>query len=408
MAAMVLGLLASQGSSRGRRMAVLVLSILVLAGLAGCAGPSRPQVASVATSAPAPEVGEPVRPPSIVTVDPAVNVTGTAHVHDWWGDDTTRSILDRDLAPGPAGVCVGAGDDMSACQNGPKETRHVRFETPADHIGAPNNVWPGTGRLVLDLSLDGEILHPFDVGIQIPRGGTWDENVYAVDGRVTSIVVDDIQENQTDPPHFRGSGWSFRILPRATAAGVPASLYQGTMHWTITIHRSDRPLPLDPAHPDHWAGSPSRNLLDEAMRLDARQVEVGPQFVNSATRSPFGPPANQTVLPGTERMTVRLEWANELPHPTQLVLKTCDAAAECGQNDGWTFHTAAQTGANWSHYEIEVRPDQWDFVYQTTSRWKFHFEFENGDLSPAVGRSGLFRGTVRVVADIHHGGSASL
>lgn len=377
------------------RLFALALAVLVVP-MSGCFGGSK--VSSIDLPPPdtdALPTGTDTK--SIVKVDKNVTTIGSQHFHNYWGDspvDTPHAILDRDIATGPGGVCVGT--IIWGCDVGGEEARFVRFQSSDDEKEAPNNVWPGTGKMTIEIRIDGQVLAPFRVAVSAPNRPGWSKEFYKVDRPTMTITIPNILENHTDAPHNRESQWVFRIESDTLAPPARASLYEGTMHWKVTIYRADRPLPLDPAHPDYWGDKVHIDALDTSFFQEATMVNGGTYGSLKYTRAAF--PKNTTVFPLTKTMTVQLSWTNNHTGQPPLELLYCTASQDC-DSTGAIFEPASpiRSRADERVYELSLRSDMWDSPYATTSGWRFLWRFDNGDLSETAGSTGAFDGTIRWV-----------
>jgi hypothetical protein len=319
---------------------------------------------------------------SIVKVDPNGTFQGNAHTHDYWGDLKEYQIMDYNVGMGPGGVCVGYL--TFACSGG---DQFIKFRSPDDESLPPNNVWPGTGKMLITVDFSGTVVEPMKLGVSIPKRSSWDANLFTVDKPTQTFVIDDLQENNTDPPHFRGSGWSFRVQSSKDTVATGFSLYQGAMKIKVTIVRADRELPLDPPHPDFWGGQTQIRLVDDTsfchfVKASATTYTFGSSTQGYLPPSKCGisvaPPKNSTVFLGTGKMRVELSWTNAYPGQSKPALEVCAAGGSCINTYSIYWRPFVTTdNANSRIYEFEVRPDQWDAAYQTTSEWRFRWVFDN-------------------------------
>lgn len=366
------------------RLAIVAAATLCL--VAGCLGGPRP-TANPATDVPDVTPGpDPSTVPSIIKVDDSVPKKGVIHNHDHWGGSTSRVILDREVPVGRAGVCVG--NSQGGCRTGTRESTEIQFESSGERGTLPNNVWPGTGSMTVDIDLDGRVLVAYEVHVAAPNRAP---QVFLVDSSKKTLTITDIQENQTDPPHGLDSAWSFRIAA-SNAAVVKTTLYEGTMKWKVTILRSDRPLPIDPAHPDRWGTDLARTLLDQTTEDKVQNVN-GLYDHNANT---FRPPENSTVLPLTGMLVVDLSWVNDVAHQPKLRLAYCTPGRSCTDTSSFTFPKPTSEGATSRTYAFSIGGDAWDSPYATKSEWVFTWRFDDGPLGDDVAGTGVFDGSVHV------------
>lgn len=336
---------------------------------------------------------------------------GFAHRHDWWGEDTSRVILDREIQTGPGGVCVGAV--TFPCNGG---AQFVDFFSSDDPNERPNNVWPGTGKMELHVKRLTKVIQPFYIQVQGPKGSyQWAKNQYLVDKEDQKITIGPLfEENNTDPPHFRSSGWKFRLW-----AGPTGSAFIGPMHWTVTIFRDlNRELPVDEPHPDYWRGETHKVLAEVSHAVDCAKPgraanpptictgwNVGPS--GNAYDAAFRIPKNNTVTLETGRMVVTLKWTNSetvLAHKPGL--EFCAADQSCVYTSAiWRAAKVTTDGANERVFDFEVRPEWWDSPYLNTTRWAFRWNFDDPNESATNSEWGNMKGTMQWRIEIYRIGT---
>ncbi|MBI2076826.1 MAG: carboxypeptidase regulatory-like domain-containing protein [Euryarchaeota archaeon] len=321
---------------------------------------------------------------------------GTPHRHDWWGDDREVVIMDRYVSMGTTGVCATVTvqngcysgflvDNTLPTKNYP-ESRIV-FTSPADESQRPNIVFEGTGKLAAQMELEGNVVHPFDIHVVVP-GETGSRKVATVTTTKASFEVP-VFENNTDPPHFRRSGWEFYIYPSKGGLPAPAALYQGRMHWKVTVHRSDRELPVGGAHPDYWGSDTVRTLLTKT--CDVVRTPAATSGCGDADL-----PENKTVTIGTAIMVVTLSWTQDLVVPVKVGLEYIGADVTSNTYYvQWYRPTATQDGDTRRVFKFDVRADQWDSPYVYKSAWRFRHFIDNPT------ETGAWDGTITYNVEIH-------
>ncbi|MBI2078157.1 MAG: hypothetical protein HYT80_07285 [Euryarchaeota archaeon] len=362
-----------------KRFPLGLLFIMIGASLSGCltteAGPS---ATSPTTQEPIPtdDFVEPGTPgknqtESRVKVDPNATFQGSAHKHDWWGTDTEVRILDKDIPLAPGGVCVG--ELTFACAGAPEGGKFIRFESDPDPNTRPNIVFPGAGKMEIRVTV-GQVVQPFVVAVSGPGGFTWAKNRLVVDAPSKTFTLDLVEAN-TDPPHFRTSGYVFRLEQTGTR-----SLWTGPMHVIVTISKDlNRDLPLDPPHPDFWVNKTNK-VLFEGKQAVASCLRT-PAAISGACGSVPEFPPNNTITIGAGKLVIDMTWANSEPYPSKLGLEYCAPGAIACWSTGAEYIPAPMTqdGTNKRTFTIEVRPDQWDSPYVKTSAWDFHWRFDGPD-----------------------------
>jgi hypothetical protein len=373
---------------------LLLLTVAFTGCMSSPPGPASDAPTSAATGDGPGLTAHPHAPKSVVKDRENVTKVGHEHFHDYWGDGarTEYVILDREIPGGPAGVCAGAGLTF-ACNGAPEEGRFVRFVSPPDELLPPHNVWPGTGKMTIEITINGDIVHPFVVAVQAPGRPGWSKEFYRVDSTQKTIVIEPILENHTDAPHNRESHWVFRLEVADNGLAQKTSLWRGTMHWRVTIHRSDRPLPLDPAHPDYWGDANRLTVLDASLWQQANYVNGASYGATKVTRVTL--PENQTVFPLTHKMRVTFSWHNNQTGQPPLRMGYCDVRQLCWSTGAvFTFPEPTVSEGNTRVYELLLRSDQWDSPYKTVTAWRWIWSIDNGDLGEVAGPTGLFSGRV--------------
>ena len=314
---------------------------------------------------------------------------GHAHRHDWWGDDTEYVIFDQEVTTGPGGACVGAV--TFACSGG---AQFVRFYSSREGNDRPNNVWPGTGKMTIR-ARNTAVVQPFIIEVDGPGDEfSWAKTRYTVTQADQTITVAPILEHNTDPPHFRSSGWVFRIW-----AGSPASAFVGPFRLTVTIHKDlEREPVLDPPHPDYWDGQKAKTF--NPIRTYANYTKLpgyasgdnygaGPNYANSGKWSTA---REETVTIGTGKMIVTMAWTNtDATLPSKPGLMYCPASEPCVNTFAqWTKPEPTTDGANKREYQLDVRPADWDSPYLNKTRWQWRWYFDDAQGLEV----GTFKGTI--------------
>lgn len=338
--------------------------------------------------------------------DPERKFIGTAHRHDWWAAEKEVVIMDRDIPMGVLGVCASAiisnGCYSSFLVDGtlgtPMGESRIVFSSPPDENTRPNIVFEGAGRMKVQIQIDGNVLHPFDVQVKVPDKDL-EPGKYAslrkaaqVTGASTSFEME-VLENNTDAAHFRRSGWEFYLQPTKATLSQPASAYQGKMHWKVTVYRSDRELPTDAPHPDYWGDLTEQNLLTKSCT-----GSYTPASLSGSCQNEVQPEPKRTVTIGTGKMTVTLTWTQTHPTPVKIGLEYLGAdTVRDTYYVQWTRPPVAEEGNARRVYTFDVRADQWDSPYLEESEWRFRMFI---DTPPPHDTLKLWEGTLTYKVDI--------
>lgn len=320
-----------------RRSDILPIGIAALVLLPGClgwgVGPAGPT-----NDAPAGDASAPSYENSSVRVRNGTEFLpgSEPHTHDFWNGRERVIIANRTLS----------------------------FDDPNNLLGNEvtflpdpgKSVLPGTAEIRLTLRWDGYA----DVSARYFFPGRW--RVLTDSREMSSGETWRIPLNRSgwDVPHARRSLWEFTV--RRSAFDVNTEIEA-----TVTIHRSNRSLPLDPPHFDQFGGKDRKVLYDEELRVSdwmapLRSHQGDPLVVFP----PFGQ-AMDAVPPGTARIVVDIRWGSSPTGDPGYRLTYLTAHDTTDDRSA----TASERGADGARWAIEPSDDEADSPYAYHSRWEF-------------------------------------
>jgi hypothetical protein len=337
-------------------MRVWMLTFAVL--LAGCAATEPPQQAA----------------PTVVT-DPTdysyVQKAGpnAAHLHDYWGGQTTVQVLDAQR--GSTWNTVG----------GSRWT--VPFFPPENHT-----VPQGAAELTVQVDWQDQPLQRAppnaygEVSLWVkPANANEPRFVQAVQRGDTVRIP--LAYEEADLPHQLVSAWEFVV--QYNASSLPYSAFVGVTSLVVEAHRGLELRPF-PAHPDRWKDASQLPLVEQEGRhfwIDYTGTGNLPRRIQNL---------DGAVVPlGASHVHVVLEHASSLP-VGDLVLHYHGA-------DTRTFQrlTPDEETPGRKVYRIPVTDRSADGPYSNETLWEFLLDTPDArDAEPA-----LYDGGFRIVATVH-------
>lgn len=181
---------------------------------------------------------------------PVTTLASRPHVHDYWGGETELQLMQGRVAillwhnhlldePPREQHTHGCDETMAS----PSQGGSIKFVLPEDQL-----VLPGTAELLVTASWQ----DPAILGLRLLYRPTGQHDF--IDGGVTAsgqTLRLPVTDRMADAGHSPRSQWAFFLC----AAGEgPLQTAQGEAQVSIVARRVPGPLPLEPAHPDRWAG----------------------------------------------------------------------------------------------------------------------------------------------------------
>ena len=260
------------------RLSVLLLAALVLA---GCSSPS-----------PEPEAGD---QPSVIT-DPTMGLNQTgAHIHDYWhGSD--RLVIIGDGAEGDEsglGPGFATGNDI--------EVR--TFKPSSGHV-----VPQGTAGVEVTFTwtdaADGLDSYG-EVSLWVKTAGTNASERIGATGNGQTIAIE-TGEPDADLPHQLLSAWAFELRMSTPADGTHLR-FKGEVAVKVEALRG-LPLPVFPAHPDHWKGASEIPLVEASGTLSYWE-DTGDGGSNGMSGPVTCTPASGAIVPSnSSHVAVEVTW----------------------------------------------------------------------------------------------------
>lgn len=326
------------------------------------------------------------------------------HLHDFWGRNTERVLMD-DVVPiydDLPGTFAGDHHDLlgtTTAATVPTCTKSVtrsnfgcpwEFFLPNSADQLPQTVWPGTRQVTFKLTWDSG---PQDnlpkVGILLRHAALANAKPDIDLGAVANggtLTYDLKYANQTDNGHQLFTAWVFKLYVAndlESPTSWSPSVGQAGIGVKMTIFKGS--LGLDPGHRDFWeantsavVGNPSYTYAPNA---------AGPQDA-SATDSYHvfalaSDPHNRIniIAPGTQKLDVKITWTyreGTTPLPDlglkyKFTYRTADQYPRDTPASAYKTPKLLDSAAGMLHYEIPVTPTEWDGFYQEKSLWGFRW-----------------------------------
>lgn len=262
------------------------------------------------------------------------------HTHDYWSGKQSVTILDS---------------AFSFLDRGTNVLRStVKFQP------APGkSVLPGTARMEVTLSWDGAMSDQMHVSFYRPGPFTTLQNDTRLDnGETWSFPV---PTEGWDVPHARRSLWQFRInrlrwYDHSTE----------TVDVKITVHRTNRSLPLDPPHFDQFEGLDKKRLFSETYE----DGDVAPLLDEvrgfPVLRFPRFGEAMDAVPWNAEKVHVKVTWAHTVPVPPPYQMRY-KSAHDLSEQEA----EPAQESDSSAVYVFQPTDEETDSQYAYNSLWEF-------------------------------------
>ena len=284
---------------------------------------------------------------------------GMAHTHDYWQGRTRVDVISQRATIFPFPL-LGATNEVGS--------QSADLQPPA-----PNLIYEGTQTvevLVRDPSAarreDVALPHPAPPALELWYLSAADAaDGWRIAGTVTyeSPVIIPITGKDVDMPHSLASLWLFRL--------VTTGSHQFSVNITVTAVHGEK-APVWPGHPDFYADSPSRLVLD----ADATTTEegLGASLVKDYGYDYVNP--EKLISWGTQKVVVfvnitDIAYGGAAPvDPIYFYLRVRNATA---QSDNTTVDEAeVGTGDQRSYmWELPVDANGMDSPYAPSSRWGF-------------------------------------
>ncbi len=335
----------------------VVLLLVPLLALTGCLGDDAEPAAyapPASTGNDTPAVGEHTTGGlgAAETNRTAEGFGGQPHIHDYWADRTEVVLLDR-VVMGDVGPFFPDRD--------PADGRlfQAYFDLPEGAF-----VYEGTGILRITVGPTSPADVPLDLWYQTPRSDEWSDPVSVTPGAAIEIEV---TPETADSPHGMRSFWSFRFTSAAAVKALPPT----TEIPTTVVAVKARNVEFWPGHPDFYAESPSRVVLDVDATTTSTGIAEGMFF---GDRGSFVR-ADRLISMGTTRLEIHVNVTGyNGPPGTEpsgryfLSYRHANMTRESG-NAGASATTTEDTYVHFSN--LTVDHFRHDPPYAELSRWLF-------------------------------------
>lgn len=282
------------------RLALLpVAAVLLVTVLAGCIGgggssSSVPDANATDTDRNETEVNETDlknKSPIDAREDTEFDANSTFHVHDYWGGDERIEIVDEQRSPSWQSRLQA--EPLGALSSVPRFTVDV---LPRDD--RPNFVYPGTGKVVMELTWSGdESISPRVCVTNAGHAGNICSASQTRSFRFQSpgdVRQIDRQEDSkflrpetVDPPHALKSNWRFQvwICEEEVTEGVCTPARDVTdFGLKVSIVRGNESLPLDPPHFAFYGNKDELTIVDDVTVQSGQADASWPRRTVESTR----------------------------------------------------------------------------------------------------------------------------
>lgn len=310
-----------------------LLSLLVVASvLAGCSSPSDPQPV--------------VQEPTVIT-DPTQGLNDTgAHIHDYWGSQDRLTVVDLTH---PGGDEPGTGPGFASGQDIVVRT----FLPDSGHVFPQ-----GTASVEATFTWAADPLDSYAAPVLWMK--TAGQNATQAVGPVGNgeVLAVEVGAPAADLPHQLLSAWVFEL--RMSSPDPMPLRFKGAVALKVDAVRG-LPLPVFPAHPDHWQGQAELPLVTLDGQLSYSE-DTGDGGCNGMSCPQVIRPGSGRIVP-TDAYMVRATVATDSPQDLELqyhsgLQRDFMVAAPTRQEGGATV------------YEILVDHGG-DGPYATQSQWEF-------------------------------------
>lgn len=302
------------------------------------------------------------------------------HAHDYWGDDTQRTIVDLEV---DVTQLTNGGASVSGTQEGAFANNGIVFANtysagikyripfPAD-AQPPALVYPGTERVEVTLTWDDAPPHYPKLALSYESANSTDTVVLEAhtSGQPWSI---DVGPGMADNGHQLFSLWNFFIISVNDVRNAPdyrPTVVLEPLRVTVTVFKGHE-APAEPPHPLFWQNGTRLLLVDP------------PNATRTYTASPlnhkpvYGLPRGVIVPPGTKWLEVDVRWTytdaagNAVPGP-ELALWFNDARQHWDRFiSSWDRAEGTLVAPGHMHFNLTVEPGATDAYYQQRTLWRW-------------------------------------
>ncbi|MBI2079092.1 MAG: carboxypeptidase regulatory-like domain-containing protein [Euryarchaeota archaeon] len=286
-----------------------------------------------------------------------------AHVHDMFGDATTKLVQNVEFLPtGFTGLANG--------EPGKTLNTWVCLSASCGDMLVPidfhSPVPPGSVQMEVTVTWTGG---PKELGLRVMTTGNGSiEQHFAArpSGEPFHVVF---FPNEADPGHQETTNWQFWVrIPTGLETFNPLQppAYSGGKIRVVAVAHKGV-VPFEPAHRDFWQGASEIALFSDK-KLESFHM---PDSTFPAGDLVWRPGKNLFVPPGTIEIRGSFRWTNQFDAPYRWKLLYAPANVPPGMNE-WRLvpGTAGTTGTTVT-FTLPVKSGETDQFYQFQSYWIF-------------------------------------
>ncbi|HUR62260.1 MAG TPA: carboxypeptidase-like regulatory domain-containing protein [Candidatus Thermoplasmatota archaeon] len=305
------------------------------------------------------------------------------HLHDYWGRETTLTLMDDDVdLRVPTSENGNVDPNLYAADvtaEYPNENHTMYFHIPSDARadGRPALVLPATKEMRVTITWDQADVQVKQFGIGYTPASASRTTFYNMHPHVSGDPwVIPTQPKDTDNGHQYFTLWKFSIWTanKYSDLGFTPETIRGPIHVRIDLVKGE--VPVDPPHADLWNGTTEmvvRGFGQETYFATACCTESNVRMALDQ---------GALVPPGTHRMHLKFTWMfrpnNNNPVPPSPLDGEWSVSWKPASMDGNAHGTGdyltaepSKTGTQSKEWDIEVAPGDTDAFYQSASNWVF-------------------------------------
>lgn len=295
-----------------------------------------------------------------VAYPPGQDAGSRPHLHDYWGTDTTITLVDAAIVVDA--LVVGANSQLA-----------WDVPIPDDRTdGRPALVFPATANVTVTVAWDAQDIMLPAVGVRwrTAANDTQYESPLQPPGQPFTIPVLPVE---ADNGHQLFSLWTFQIYSgsRQHPSSHTPGLADGEFNVRIDVAKGQ--LLADPPHPDHWGTNDT--LVVRGWGKVTGMLVAAPEACPTAHR--FAMDEDAIVPPGTLTLAIRFHWQPAtLPsgHPGErawtLLAKPADLPPDAPLSSYTPLQPSGGQGTD-LQYAVPLSQAQADAFYQSKSNWLF-------------------------------------
>ncbi|MBI2077760.1 MAG: carboxypeptidase regulatory-like domain-containing protein, partial [Euryarchaeota archaeon] len=301
-----------------------------------------------------------------------------AHLHDEWGDETSKVLLDGRIslqstqvkAAVPGGnPCVGNAVDCFGS-----------IILPPD-VSVP----PGAVELEVVLNWAATGNAPKELALRVTTTTNKTGSLFVARGPNDPFRIA-FFPNEADPGHQRFTSWTFDVTARPyflTYHLVHAAAAYVMPEVGVKVIAHKGVVPYEPPHADRWGGADAIELVND---------KAGVSFTGIATKLPaatvsWTPLKTGFVPPGTKEITGKVTWTpyNGIPTTVDWTLLARPANVPPADSEGELLPVATSPTTNGFTFALTPKPEHVDQFYQSVSNWQFYVDDKQNEAASGTG-----------------------